>query len=83
MAVTWKILDCLHKAPLSREVKASETGFITHMDTEGIGVASVMLGAGRSKKEDTIDYSAGILLEKKYGDCVRAGRDHGSPLRLS
>ena len=62
-----------HKAPLSREVKASETGFITHMDTEGIGVASVMLGAGRNKKEDTIDYSAGILLEKKYGDSVREG----------
>ena len=62
-----------HKAPLSREVKASETGFITHMDTEGIGVASVMLGAGRDKKEDTIDYSAGILLEKKYGDSVREG----------
>ena len=41
-----------HKAPLIREVKASETGFITHMDTEGIGVASVMLGAGRNKKED-------------------------------
>ena len=62
-----------HKAPLIREVKASETGFITHMDTEGIGVASVMLGAGRDKKEDTIDYSAGILLEKKYGDSVREG----------
>ena len=61
-----------HKAPLNREVKAFETGFITHMDTEGIGVASVMLGAGRNKKEDTIDYSAGILLEKKYGDSVRA-----------
>ena len=54
-------------------MKASETGFITHMDTEGIGVASVMLGAGRNKKEDTIDYSAGILLEKKYGDSVREG----------
>ena len=61
------------KAPLSREVKTPEAGFITHMDTEGIGVASVMLGAGRSKKEDTIDYSAGILLRKKYGDCVEAG----------
>ena len=36
-------------------------------------MASVMLGAGRNKKEDTIDYSAGILLEKKYGDSVREG----------
>ena len=65
--------DLFAKAPLSREVKAPEAGCITHMDTEGIGVASVMLGAGRNKKEDTIDYSAGILLRKKYGDRVEAG----------
>lgn len=59
--------DLFAKAPLSREVKAPEAGCITHMDTEGIGVASVMLGAGRNKKEDTIDYSAGILLRKSMG----------------
>ena len=32
-----------------------------------------MLGAGRTKKEDAIDYSAGILLHKKYGDEVKKG----------
>ncbi len=61
------------RAPYACEVKAPKAGYITHMDTEGIGIASVMLGAGRSKKEDVIDYSAGILLKKKYGEMVETG----------
>lgn len=61
------------KAPYKFEVKAQKSGFITHMDTESCGMASVMLGAGRSKKEDIIDYGAGILLKKKYGDVVTKG----------
>lgn len=60
-------------APCSREVKAVKTGYIVHMDTEGCGIASVLLKAGRSKKEDLIDYSAGIHLLKKYGDWVECG----------
>lgn len=55
------------------EVKAEEEGVITHIDTEGCGIASAMLGAGRQKKEDVIDYSAGIRLCKKYGDSVKKG----------
>lgn len=61
------------RAPFAWEVKAPRAGCISHMDTEGIGTASVMLGAGRSKKEDVIDYSAGIILKKKYGEMVEAG----------
>lgn len=49
-------------------------GFITFMDTEAIGAASVMLGAGRSKKDDAIDYSAGIMVTKKTGDAVEKGQ---------
>ena len=63
----------LPKAPYSFEVLAEKDGFITHMDTESVGIASVMLGAGRSKKDDVIDPSAGILLKKKYGDSVKKG----------
>ena len=58
------------KAPVMWEVRAKESGYITGIDTEACGIASVMLGAGRSKKEDLIDYSAGIHLVKKYGDRV-------------
>lgn len=57
----------------SRELRAAHTGSIFAMDTERCGIASVALGAGREKKEDTIDYSAGIVLAKKTGDSVQAG----------
>ena len=43
------------------------------MDSEGIGVASQILGAGRETLEDTIDYLAGIILNKKTGDKVSKG----------
>ena len=43
------------------------------MDSEGIGVASQILGAGRETLEDTIDYLAGIVLAKKTGDKVSKG----------
>lgn len=62
--------DRFPKAPVMWEVRAKESGYITGIDTEACGIASVMLGAGRSKKEDLIDYSAGIHLVKKYGDLV-------------
>ena len=43
------------------------------MDTEKFGMASVLLGAGRLTKEDSIDFSAGIVLQKKVGDYVNRG----------
>lgn len=61
------------KASYSREILARESGFITHMNTEGCGVASSLLGAGRVTKESVIDPSAGILLKKKTGDAVQKG----------
>ena len=50
-----------------------EKGYITHMDTAGIGSVCVSLGAGRMKKEDDIDPSAGIVLHKKTGDFADKG----------
>lgn len=61
-------------SPCTYEVKALQSGYITHIDTEACGIASVLLGAGRSRKEDSIDYSAGILLKKKYGESVEKGQ---------
>ncbi|WP_300384645.1 pyrimidine-nucleoside phosphorylase [Clostridium sp.] len=61
------------KASYSYELKSSEAGYITHMDTEGCGIASVVLGAGRETKDSEIDYSAGIVLNKKTGDYVNEG----------
>ena len=43
------------------------------MNTEQVGISAVLLGAGREKKEDSIDFSAGITLCKKAGDAVEKG----------
>ena len=61
------------KAPYTREVKLTESGYIAAVNTEQYGLASLLLGAGRNTKEDVIDLSAGYLLKKKTGDAVKAG----------
>ncbi len=65
--------DKLPKAKIIHKVIAKEDGFISKTDAEKIGSASVVLGAGRVNKEDTIDYTAGIILHKKTGDKIKAG----------
>ena len=55
------------------EVFAAEDGFLSRMDTEKIGVAAGLLGAGRETKDSVIDMSAGIYLKKKIGDTVKKG----------
>ncbi|MEA4832881.1 MAG: thymidine phosphorylase [Oscillospiraceae bacterium] len=55
------------------QLRSKSCGYIKKMDTEKIGTAAMMLGAGRVKKEDKIDYSAGIILTKKTCDRVKQG----------
>ena len=57
----------------SMEVKAETSGYITGVDTEGYGTASLLLGAGRNTMADKIDFSAGIKLVKKTGDKLEKG----------
>ena len=61
-------LDCI-----SHTVTADRDGYILQEDALDIGKASVLLGAGRSVKEDSIDPLAGIYLHKKVGDRVKKG----------
>jgi len=61
------------RASVMRDVAASESGWLTAMDTEAVGESSVVLGAGRETKDSPIDFSAGILLRKKPGDRVEKG----------
>jgi len=61
------------KATFEHTVLAKESGYITGVDTEGYGVASLLLGAGRNTKEDVIDPTAGIYLVRKTGDYVEKG----------
>ena len=57
----------------SFEVKSEIDGFIREMDSEKIGIVSVLLGAGRASKEDDIDRGAGIVIYKKTGERVKRG----------
>ena len=61
------------RAEYSHEVKSEREGYICRVDTESYGLASLALGAGRNTAEDEIDYSAGIILNKKTGDFVKKG----------
>lgn len=61
------------KAPMAVCLKAGRDGYLRHINTEACGIASVVLGAGRARKEDEIDHSAGIILRKKPGEQVREG----------
>jgi pyrimidine-nucleoside phosphorylase len=54
-------------------VAASRGGFVTALDAELVGRASVALGAGRDRVEDPIDPAVGIMVVAKPGDAVRAG----------
>ena len=55
------------------EVKSDLEGYVSGFDAEKVGISAMMLGAGRKKKEDPIDYAAGITLKKKIGDHVNLG----------
>lgn len=58
---------------LHTEALAEEEGFVSAIQARFIGLASQHLGAGREKKEDSIDLSAGMVLQKKVGDPVAKG----------
>lgn len=57
----------------SVDIISEREGYISRTDAERVGIASVILGAGREKKGDPIDPSAGIILKKKTGDSVSKG----------
>ncbi len=63
----------LPQAQYKIEYKAKKSGYVTELVSNDIGVASMMLGAGRLTKEDDIDLAVGIVLNKKIGDKVEEG----------
>jgi pyrimidine-nucleoside phosphorylase len=56
-----------------REITSPRAGYVSAIDAQDIGVSSNMIGAGRDKKEDSIDPAVGIILEVKMGEKVDAG----------
>lgn len=66
-------IEKFEKAKFVVPVVAEKNGYVEKLDAQEIGKASMNLGAGRNKKEDNIDFSVGIVLEKKIGDKVEKG----------
>lgn len=60
-------------APVVEEVRAQSDGFITRLDAMGAGMAAWRLGAGRARKDDVLDKSAGVFLHKTVGEKVSKG----------
>lgn len=63
------------KAKYVIPVIADRSGYVKSLDAQEIGKASMNLGAGRKKKEDNIDFSVGIILERKTGNKVEKGEN--------
>ncbi len=71
-----KVIDDPKRLPQAKHkinFTATQPGFVTSMDCERIGTASVVLGGGREKKEDAVDPAVGLVLHKKIGDEVSQG----------
>lgn len=62
-------------AKYTESIRSPKSGYIAKINAETYGIASLTLGAGRSKLDDEIDYSAGIILKKKVGDEVTEGEE--------
>lgn len=60
-------------AKYSKKLVSDVSGYVSRMDTEQVGIAASLLGAGRMTKEDVIDLGAGLVLQKKTGDRVEKG----------
>ena len=64
----------LPKAKHSTQIVAPSSGVLTKLDALDVGVASWRLGAGRERKEDAVQFGAGIELHAQLGDKVEAGQ---------
>lgn len=76
--------ELLPKASIVMEIKAEEDGFVEKIETDEIGMVSLILGGGRETKESEIDLSVGVIIKKKIGDFAGKGETvailHGNDL---
>ena len=63
----------LPDAPVKYEVPSTASGYVQHIDAQGVGLVSMHLGGGRETAESVIDLAVGVVLHKKRGDAVSEG----------
>lgn len=61
------------RAKIIKEVLAIKKGYVKAIKADDIGIAALVLGAGRETKESTVDLAVGVVLHKKIGDFVNIG----------
>ena len=61
------------QAKFRTEIASAATGYVSAMECEQVGHASVLLGGGREHEHDAVDHAVGIVMRKKIGDMVQAG----------
>lgn len=71
-------VELLPTAKYSIEVQSNKSGYVSKLCAIEVAKACKLLGAGRDKKEDSIDFSVGVLLDKKIGDKVEEGEILGT-----
>jgi pyrimidine-nucleoside phosphorylase len=72
-----RVIDDYTRLPAAPErhlVRATREGYLTRLDAELVGRASVSLGAGRDRTEDTIDPAVGVIVHAKPGDRLKTGQ---------
>ncbi|OGR87213.1 MAG: thymidine phosphorylase [Elusimicrobia bacterium RIFCSPLOWO2_01_FULL_60_11] len=65
--------DILARASIRKTLVSPWKGFVNVLEARSVGIAALLLGAGRRTQESSVDASAGILLHKKAGDPVERG----------
>ncbi|MGB9833187.1 MAG: pyrimidine-nucleoside phosphorylase, partial [Caldisericum exile] len=70
----------LPQAKFKKDIISEKTGYVSKIDTKGLGRLAQFLGAGREKKEDVIDLSCGIWFPVKLGDYIEKGQVIGTIL---
>ena len=71
-----RVVDDVRRLPQAKnkvDFTAVQPGFVSFIDCERVGTASVVLGGGRERKEDSVDPAVGLEVHKKIGDEVSAG----------
>jgi pyrimidine-nucleoside phosphorylase len=71
-----RVLDdvgLLPRAQHTMELASADAGYVAEIACEQVGIAGILLGGGREKKEDSVDPAVGMVLHKKIGDAVAAG----------
>jgi pyrimidine-nucleoside phosphorylase len=71
-----RVIDDYERFPKAQhtiELRAKWGGYVASIGCEQVGTASVVLGGGREKKEDSVDPAVGLVLHKKVGDAVTEG----------